>query len=452
MPRAPRRPCGSAGFPSSLLVLFLGAVLVVLTVGAAPSRSAGTACGLPSASPVWIDYGEGSVKQDTRDVLARPGVVVASSGTTVPKYYRDHGAATMYWVLHLGQFVGEPADPADPASIAAAADKLYAKAVDSSACATPWIALNELFASGLPTPWSPRNATYRADILAFMQKLHDRGARPALLVQGSPNTDGDAAEWWRQAAQTGALVYESYYDARNILAAGTVIGTRRMRIGERTTIHQFEQIGITPDRLGIMLGFHSAQTAGIGGRQGLEPREAWLRVVKWEALEAAQVAKDERLGSVWSWGWGTFGPESVDADKAAAACVYLWARDRSLCDAPSLAGAAFNVSKVEGQIVVPKGAVCTFAGGRVWQASVKRLAALTGDPQVALTALFARAALSREVTVPRRQILAAEQATVARAFHGNAAAYRRALAQRHATVEIGTCGDRRRAAPACAGG
>jgi len=36
----------------------------------------------------------------------------------------------------------------------AVADALYAKAAASTACATPWIALNELFGSALPTPWS----------------------------------------------------------------------------------------------------------------------------------------------------------------------------------------------------------------------------------------------------------------------------------------------------------
>src|SRR5262249_33805992 len=155
----------------------------------------------------------------------------------------------------------------------------------------------------------------------------------------------------------------------------------------------FEAIGITPDHLGIMLGFHSAQTPGIGGRQGLQPTQAWLRVVKGEATQAAQVAGDEKLGSVWSWGWGTFGPEREDPDKAAAACVCLWARDQSLCDGPAAAGTGFSASLAEGRILVPSGVSCTFAGGRVRTAAVAALSALTHSRRSALSAAFASVAL-----------------------------------------------------------
>jgi len=412
-------------------------VASILAFGSTGSRARGAdSCGLPSTAPLWIDYGEANVKQDVRQVLARPGVIVASSGTVVPKYFRDHGAATVYFVLHFPTIVGEPGDPADPQSIEGAADKLYARAVESTACATPRIALNELFGPGLATPWSQTNATYRANVLAVMQRLRDRGARPELLLQGNPNTDGDAAEWWRQVAQTGDLVYESYYDAKRIIGLGTVIGTRRMRLGERSVVHQFEAIGITPDHLGIMLGFHSAQTPGIGGRQGLQPTQAWLRVVKWEATQAAQVAGDEKLGSVWSWGWGTFGPESVDPDKAAAACVYLWARDQSLCDGPAAAGTGFSASLAEGRILVPSGVSCTFAGGRVRTAAVAALSALTHSRRSALSAAFASVALRSAAPVRLADVLRVEQAAIDRVFHGSRRGYLEALTRSHATLGV----------------
>ena len=310
-------------------------------LSSAPGQRLDT-CGLPGSGTVWVDYAEGSVKPDTRAVLAHPGVVVATSGSAIPKYFRAHGAATTYFVLHLPNIVGQPANPADPASIAAAADALYAKAVASSACPTPWIALNELFGSGLATPWSPTNAQYRANVLALMQGLAAHGARPVLFVSGNPNVAGDAAGWWQQVAQTGAIVYEAYYDAKRASSLGSLLGNRRMRLGMRSTIALFESIGITPDRLGIALGLHSGGGQGAGGRQGLQPREAWLRVVKWEALAAKQVAADASLGSIWSWGWATFGPASADADKPAAACVYLWARSTALCDGPESGGDGFQ--------------------------------------------------------------------------------------------------------------
>ena len=297
-------------------------------------------------------------------------------------------------------------------------------------------------------PWSATTTQYRADVLALVQGLAAGGAHPALLVHGDPTVAGATADWWQQLAKSGDIIYEAYYDAPHIYAMGPVMGNRRMRLGIRNVVTLFEGAGIPAARLGVMLGFHSAQTPGIAGRQGLEPTEAWLRVVKWEALAAQQVATEEHLTSIWSWGWGTFGPESVDEDKAAAACAYLWTHDPALCDAPAVAGVAFNVSKVEGQIVVPKGAVCTFAGGRIWQAGVTRLAALTGDRQVALTALFARAALSRAVPVPQQKILAAERAVIARSFHGNRQAYVAGIRAAACDARDSARRDRRRAASA----
>ena len=449
MSLSPHHVRDSGVFFVGLFVVLLAAALVALTVGAAPSQSAGTACGLPSSTPLWIDYGEGSVKADARLVLAHPGVVVATSGTAVPAEFRKAGAATMYWVLHLDRLVGDPSDPADPATMPDTVAKLLAQAKTSSACDTPWIALNELLGSGSAAPWSATTTQYRADVLALVQGLAAGGAHPALLVHGDPTVAGATADWWQQLARSGDIIYEAYYDASHIHPMGAVMGNRRMRLGIRNVVALFESAGIPAARLGVMLGFHSARTAGIAGRQGLEPTEAWLRVVKWEALAARQVASELHLTSIWSWGWGTFGPESVDADKAAAACVYLWTRDPTLCDGPAAAGAAFNTSKVEGQIVMPSGAACTFDGGHVWQAEVTRVAALTRDPQVALTALFARASLSRAVPVSQQQILAAEQAVITRSFHGSRQAYLLALERRHATLGTarGVIGDelRRRA-------
>jgi hypothetical protein len=395
------------------------------------------ACGVPTSGTVWLDYGEGPVKPDTRAVLARPGVVVATSGTAVPRYFRNHGAATAYFVLHLPNIVGQPAKPADPASIPAAADSLYAKAVASTACATPWIGLNELFGSALPAPWSPTNTQYRANVLALMQGLAAHGAKPALFVSGSPVAGGDAAAWWRQVAQAGQIVYEAYYDARRASLLGPLLAGRRMRLGIRSTLALFQTAGVAPARLGIALGFHSGGGQGAGGRQGLRPREEWLRVVKWEALAARQVAADTGIGSVWSWGWGTFGAGSADPDKPAAACVYLWTRNASLCDGPAVAGPGFKPSLVEGQIVLAPPVLCSLSGGRrLAAADVTRLTAFTHDRHTAIDALFTRLVLRSTAPVSNAQVLAVERQAIARAFAGSRPAYLAALAQAGATLGI----------------
>ena len=390
------------------------------------------------------------MRADTRAVLAHPGVVVATSGTAVPAEFRKSGAATMYWVLHLDRLVGEPADPADPATIPATVAKLLDQAKTSSACDTPWIALNELLGSGAVAPWSATTTQYRANVLALVQGLAAGGAHPALLVHGDPTVAGATAEWWQQLAKSGDIIYEAYYDASRIYPMGPVMGNRRMRMGIRNVVTLFESADIPAARLGVMLGFHSAQTPGIAGRQGLQPKAAWLRVVKWEALAARQVATEEHLTSIWSWGWGTFGPESVDADKAAAACTYLWAHDPSLCDAPAGAGVTFNTSKVEGQIVVPKGAFCTFAGGHH----------LAGGREAAGAADRRSAGRADRLVRPCRHVAGGAGGPAAdprgragrdqaRSFHGDRQKYLAALERRHATLETarGVIGDelRRRA-------
>ena len=414
----------------------LAALIALMTASSAaakPGRAVLGPCALPSSAPIWIEYGD-ALSTDVRDVFARPGVVVSSSGNAVSAYFRAHGAATTYFELHLPNLVGQPAAPADPSSIPAAASKLLAQATTSTGCSTPWIALNELFGSNLPAPWSATNTVYRANVLTLMQQLAAGGAHPVLLVHGDYTVAGATADWWRQVAQSGDIVYEAYYDAPHISSLGPLMGNRRMRLGLRELVSDFGGIGITPSHLGAMLGFHTAIAPGTGGRQGLQPREAWLRVVKWEALTARQVASETGLGSIWSWGWADFsGP---DPDKAAAACVYLWARDQSMCDGSSAGGRSFVGSLVEGQIVLAPGVQCSLADDRIPVAAVARLAAFTHDRRQALTALFARASLQTAAFVSPSHVAAIERGVIAQVFHGSRAAYLRALSRRHATAAI----------------
>ncbi|SRR6266545_1207407 len=425
----------STAFGAAGAALVAAALTLAPLAGAHGSRTTGE-CGLPDSIPMWIDYGEPSVRPDVRAVLSKPGVVVASSGTIVPAAFRNAGAATTHFELHLANITGDPAAPADPATVIPETDALYDRAVKSTACATPWIALNELQGAQLAPPWSATNTTYRANVLTVLQRLAARGAHPALLVHGNPTVEGDAGVWWQTASQSASLVYEAYYDAAKIFPLGPVIANRRMRLGLRFTSVLFESAGVPRSRLGFMLGFHSGLTPGIGGRQGLAPAEAWLRVVKWEALAARQVAAELQIPTLWSWGWGTFGADSADPDKPTAACTWLWARDARLCDAPSMAGPGFAPSLVEGQIVLPKGAACSFADGRVWTRSVAALSRLTRDRQAALTAQFARAALFNLAPITQKAVLDVERTAIASAFKGSRKAYLRALARRGADLEV----------------
>jgi hypothetical protein len=92
----------------------------------------------------------------------------------------------------------------------------------------------------------------------------------------------------------------------------------------------------------------------------------------------------------------------------------------------------FNTSRTEGQLVFPPGARCTLEGRRIDTRDIRGLTSVTGDPNVAFTAVFARAVASLSAPLKPDRIAAAEKAVVGSRF-GSTAAYRAALARAHAS-------------------
>jgi hypothetical protein len=412
---------------------------VALTLVAVAAATAGWAdaahgapCGLPDTKPLWVDYADASVPF-RNEVFGQPGVVVASSGPVVARELRDGGAQAGHWHMKMRRLVGTPSAPADPATITPAAETLVVRAVESAGCDTPLIALEELWGADLPTPWSATNAAYRANVLQLAQHLDARGARPFLFVHGTLETKGAAGRWWREVGRSAEIVYESYFDAPRIHARGPLLGSRDLRIAMRRPIRTLTDLGLSPARLGLILGFHSKP--GTSGREGLQPRAAWLEFVKLNALAAGQVAIEEELGSIWSWGWGTFDAAGADPDKPLAACVYLWTRDPTLCDAP--ARAEFDTSLTAGQLLLSDWIRCAFPTGTVSRAAVRRLSRLAGSDRRALTALAQRRVLREVVPVRPRQVRKAERVLVDSRFRGSPRRYRRALARRGLTRSDG---------------
>jgi hypothetical protein len=410
------------------------AFLVVLVGAFLPAHSAWAGvCGLPDSKPLWIDYAEGSV--GFRDaVFARPGIVAATSGAAVPQALRNGGARTVYWHMKLGALVGTTTAPADPATIDAAAQKLFDAAAASSGCSTPLIALNELNGASTTTPWTTTNARYRQNVLDLLRALQSRGARPFLLVNSFPYTDGEAADWWRQAAQVADLVPEVYFNAPAVMRQGVILGSRRMRSALRASIAAYTAIGIPVSKLGVVLGFQSGP--GAGGREGLQPSSTWFRYAKLYTLAAKRVASEFGVATVWTWGWGTFSAAGADPDKEAAACVYLWARDPALCDGPSAAGPDFEVSRTEGQIALAQGVQCSLDGRSLRQSDLSRMTAVTHDRDVAFTILYDRLVESGLGRIQGDRVTQAIDAIVDGAFAGSRPAYNNALARAGANLYV----------------
>jgi hypothetical protein len=374
---------------------------------------------------MWIDFADGSVPYWT--MFAKPGVVAAAANFIYPAQLRALGAKTVYWEMNLRLRVGTPTNPMDPAKVDDWADRVFYRAVASSACARPWIALNEMWGSNLPTPWSPTNAQYRANVLTFVRRLSALGARPYLLLSTRPFTDGEAGDWWRQVAVHTYLVREVYFSAPQIHRQGPVGGSRTLRTAFRQSITDLTEMGIPPAKIGIFLGFHT--NPGQGGREGLKPASAWFNHIKLQVLAIKQVSREIPFGTIWSWGWGEWAPSDRDPDKPAAACVYLWTRDPRLCDGPAMAGRGFDPSLDVGQLRLPGGAQCNTPWGPISTSSVAAAARVTGDREIALTSLFGRVVLRAHERVTRPELRAAQRAIVRYRFGGSGAAYRAALAR-----------------------
>jgi hypothetical protein len=199
----------------------------------------------------------------------------------------------------------------------------------------------------------------------------------------------------------------------------------------RTAVRSLTGIGIPASRVGLMLGF---QSGGIYGRVGLQPLASWLEFVKLNALAARQVAQELGPATIWSWGWGTFNPAGADPDKPAAACVYLWTRDPSLCDGPAIGGADFDTSLTAGQILLAPGVQCSVAGGSILTSTLTATTRLAGSRGAAFTALLERAVQRGAYPVPASAILAAERGVVSRRFAGNRRDYLRYLSARRVTL------------------
>ena len=403
--------------------------IAAATTGA--SRAAAWPCGIASASPLWVDYTDATVPF-WKQVFAKPGLVIATPPGTgaLPAQLRAAGASTVYFDLKLGNRVGTPDAPADPATIVPAADAEFAAAVKQTGCATPLIAENELAGATTQTPWSASNAQYRANVLALLTELAARGAHPYLLIPSPPYGADTAGDWWRAVAQVSDIVREFFPSPPEVYASGPVVGSRTLRTQMRGAIGAFTSLGVPASRLGLMLEFESGQY----GREGLTPSSAWFEFVKLDALAARQVAGELGLPTIWSWGWATYTQKSpFDADKEAAACVYLWARSQGLCDGPSTAGAGFDTSLTEGQLSVPARVFCTLGpSGVIATATRAQLTAVTGDPEAATAIALGWGATRPAATVTGAQIDAAEQAVIGASFRGSRSAYLAALARLHA--------------------
>jgi len=409
---------------------------------AAPAPYAGQ-CGIPGTQPVWAEFGQTYLEP----VLGQPGIVVGASTGDWPAHMRSLGAGTVYFDLNLRNRVGTPTKPTDPATMPDRAKRLYDFASQQTGCSAPLVVFNELAGPGLVTPWSDTNAQYRANVLSLVQNIASLGARPVVLIPAAIYAGGDALVWWQQLSAAAEIVREIYVPATATWKQGAVLGNRTLRERYRDAVTDLTSIGIPANRVGIMISF--ATTVGFGGRNGLQPAAAWYQVIKWQALAARQVAAETGIASVWSWGWGRWSAGEQDPDKGHAACVWLWARSSSLCDAPKQLGPGFDTSLRDGQLSLLSATTQCLIGRRpLTEGAIDQLQAITGDRETAYSAAYERIVESTYTPVPTAAVLEAEHAVIAQRFDGSRSAYLAALRAAHANVSLarGILGDQLRRA------
>jgi hypothetical protein len=418
-----------------LLLLLLCLVLVASAAGAPPRAAAPVPyagqCGIPATQPVWFEYGQPYLQP----VFGKPGVVVGTSTGDWPAQMRALGAGTVYFDLNLRNRVGTPSSPTDTATMPDRAQKLFTFAVQQTGCATPVIVFNELSGPGLVTPWSATNTQYRANVLSLLQNVAALGAHPVLLIPARVYAGGDALAWWLQVSAVAEIDREIYVPATATWKQGLILGNRNLRNSYRDAVTDLTSLGIPPSKVGLMVSF--ATTNGYGGRSGLQPASAWFQVAKWQSLALQQVSAEMGIASVWSWGWGRWSAAELDPDKGHAACVWLWARSPSLCDAPTQLGPGFDTSLTDGQLsLLPASAQCLIGKRQLSNAAIQQLQLLTGDRETAYSALFERLVESDWTPVPTKDVLDAERGVILQSFGGSRAAYVNALSAANTSVPV----------------
>ena len=410
--------------------LALGGVLAAaIAILALPASSASAAANcLPDGSPLYVDYANSSVL--FRDqVFKRPGLILTMDDLPTKQSdpasgFRQAGAVTTYWDEHLEKIVGMPNSPASPGSIGPAAATLVANAKQSSGCANPVIALNELIPPGSAS--ASAVAQYRANVLALIGAITNGGGHAVLaLPSTTPMARGPRGHLPPAGKPAGEPRAGDLLQQQPALPAGRAAG-------EPQHPHRLPQ----PDRQARGAGHprrrhrdHARLPVGAGqdGREGLQPTASWLEMVKLQQLAAKTVAGDTGIATIWSWGWGTFNNlGSADPDKQAAACVYLWTRDPTLCNAPGSYN--FDTDVTEGQINLPGGVQCGWNGGKIKVRDLARLTrALKGNAATAQSALLERGVVNATARAPSRSVTQAQQAIIKSSFGGSARRYSRAL-------------------------
>lgn len=304
-------------------------------LGAALAPSVASACPL-GPGPVWSEYAGFGVKgYPVESVLSRPNVTLAVGTESWAQEYEADGARTVGWHMHLSRLIGVPRRPLTRAAVVRNVPRLVAAARANTTCEPPWLVLNEMLAARLPEPLTRAQLRYRANLYVLARELKERGVHVAVLLPRVPLSKTRYRSYWRRLSWKADLVYEAYaFRSKIAISRGEAGGRRYMRALWTNAIRRLRPFVVAPSRMGIMIPYWSRHP--VSGRVGLSDAR-WFRLTRMKVRATKDVVAAQRLGTVFSWGWGT-NPTSGerDPDKPKTACVYLNERNAALCDPTAL--------------------------------------------------------------------------------------------------------------------
>ena len=197
----------------------------------------------------------------------------------------------------------------------------------------------------------------------------------------------------------------------------------------RTALEAFTELGISGDRLGLMLGFQSGP--GKGGREGLSPDHRWFEIVKRDALAARQVASE--LGDLDDLVMGLGDVQRGRRRRGQAERrlrVPVDAGSRGSATAPRPRARASFARRPAGQINLAPGVQCRTGAGVIQTNAMEALLPATADDRVAaMTALLNRRLVGKlGARVEKADVASAlQEVLVAEHFGGSLEAYQAAI-------------------------
>ena len=227
-----------------------------------------TPAACPTQTPVWVDFGGHDAP-----IPAKPGhhdrrrLRHRRPGADARGRRRDRPLRPQLQQARRHDDATRPTRRV----IDARAKSLFDYAVSVTGCQTPMIAENELAGAQTPTPWTPNNAQYRANVLQFLTDLHEprRDAaaldrEPAVHRRRRRRTGGSRSRRSRSSSARST-------SPRRTRPASTSSARRRravsMRQSLRGLVNHLTQIGIPSGRVALEMQFTTSP--GLGQRAGL---------------------------------------------------------------------------------------------------------------------------------------------------------------------------------------